>query len=91
MVTLAGEDPVASTLVATIRAGDLEGLARLLGEQPGLAAARIAFLLERLGRLQEAAAARQDIIDWCEERDAPLMAQWPKRELARLRTRHPDG
>ncbi|HZD03195.1 MAG TPA: ankyrin repeat domain-containing protein [Actinomycetes bacterium] len=42
MVTLAREDPVASTLMATIRAGDLEGLERLLGEQPGLAAARIA-------------------------------------------------
>ncbi len=41
MVTLAREDPVALTLVATIRAGDLEGLGRLLGERPGLAAARI--------------------------------------------------
>jgi hypothetical protein len=42
MVTLAREDPVASTLVATIRGGDLEGLERLLREHPGLAAARIA-------------------------------------------------
>jgi ankyrin repeat protein len=42
MVTLAREDPVASTLVATIRAGDLQGLERLLGEHPGLATARIA-------------------------------------------------
>ncbi len=42
MVTLAREGPVASTLVATIRGGELEGLERLLREHPGLAAARIA-------------------------------------------------
>lgn len=46
-----------------------------------------AFLLERLGRLQEAVAAWQYIIDWCDSYDAPLTAEWPKRELARLRTR----
>jgi tetratricopeptide (TPR) repeat protein len=50
-----------------------------------------AFLLERLGRLQEAAAAWQSIIDWCDSHDAPLTAEWPKRELARLRTRLSDG
>jgi tetratricopeptide (TPR) repeat protein len=50
-----------------------------------------AFLLERLGRLQEAAAAWQFIIDWCEEHDAPLTAEWPRRELARLRARLSDG
>jgi tetratricopeptide (TPR) repeat protein len=50
-----------------------------------------AFLLERLGRLLEAAAAWQYIIDWCDSHDAPLTAQWPKRELARLRTRLSDG
>jgi tetratricopeptide (TPR) repeat protein len=44
-----------------------------------------AFLLERLGRLQEAVAAWQFIIDWCESRGATLTAEWPKRELARLR------
>lgn len=44
-----------------------------------------AFLLERLGRLQEAVAAWQFIIDWCPSHDAALTAEWPKRELARLR------
>jgi tetratricopeptide (TPR) repeat protein len=50
-----------------------------------------AFLLERLGRLQEAAAAWQFIIDWCDAHDAPLTAEWPRRELARLRARLSDG
>ncbi len=50
-----------------------------------------AFLLERLGRLEEAEAAWQDIIDWCDSHDAPLTAQWPKRELARLRARPSGG
>lgn len=50
-----------------------------------------AFLLERLGRLQEAAAAWQYIIDWCDAHGAPLTAEWPRRELARLRARLSDG
>jgi protein O-GlcNAc transferase len=50
-----------------------------------------AFLLERLGRLEEAAAAWQSIIDWCQSHDAPLTAQWPRRELERLRGRLTDG
>ncbi|HEX6676591.1 MAG TPA: hypothetical protein VF486_16390 [Actinomycetes bacterium] len=50
-----------------------------------------AFLLERLGRLEEAAAAWQYVLDWCEEHDAPLTAEWPARELARLRARLSDG
>lgn len=50
-----------------------------------------AFLLERLGRLQEAVAAWQYIIDWCQSHDAPLTAEWPRRELERLRGRLPDG
>jgi tetratricopeptide (TPR) repeat protein len=44
-----------------------------------------ALLLEREGRLQDAAAAWQSVIDWCELHDAPLTAEWPRRELARLR------
>jgi tetratricopeptide (TPR) repeat protein len=50
-----------------------------------------AFLLERLGRLEEAATAWQSILDWCEEHDAPLTAEWPERELARLRARLSGG
>ncbi len=50
-----------------------------------------AFLLERLGRLREAMAAWQFIIDWCDSHDAPLTAEWPRRELARLRARLSDG
>src|SRR6266498_1009685 len=50
-----------------------------------------AFLLERLGRLGEAAAAWQSILDWCDQHDAPLTAEWPRRELARLRARLSDG
>jgi tetratricopeptide (TPR) repeat protein len=50
-----------------------------------------AFLLEQLGRLGEAAAAWQYILDWCEEHDAPLTAEWPAQELARLRARLSDG
>jgi tetratricopeptide (TPR) repeat protein len=49
------------------------------------------FLLERLGRLQEAAAAWQFIIDWCDAHGAPLTAEWPKRELARVRRKLSDG
>jgi uncharacterized protein len=41
MVTLAGDDPVATVLAAAIRAGDLDALGRLLNERPGLASARI--------------------------------------------------
>jgi hypothetical protein len=41
MPTLASDDPVATALVGAVRDGDLEALARLLGEHPGLAAARI--------------------------------------------------
>lgn len=50
-----------------------------------------AFLLERLGRLEEAVAAWQSIIDWCQSHDAPLTAEWPRRELERLRGRISDG
>lgn len=41
MVTLASGDPIAGALLGAIRGGDLETLERLLGEQPGLASARI--------------------------------------------------
>ncbi len=42
MVTFQSGDSVATALVEAIRGGDLQALGRLLGEQPGLASARIA-------------------------------------------------
>ena len=44
-----------------------------------------AFLLEREGRLRESAEAWQGIVDWTEARGLTLEAEWPKRELRRLR------
>jgi tetratricopeptide (TPR) repeat protein len=43
-----------------------------------------AFLLEREGRLDEAAQAWRTIVDWHEERGDELHVGWPKRELARV-------
>ena len=43
-----------------------------------------AFLLERLGRLAEAAGEWRFIIGWCEEHDALIEAQWPRQELQRI-------
>ena len=43
-----------------------------------------AFLLERLGRLAEAAAEWRFIVGWCEEHDAPIEAQWPRETLHRI-------
>jgi tetratricopeptide (TPR) repeat protein len=42
------------------------------------------FLLQRLGRLDEAADERRAIVNWCEARGYELDAEWPRRELARL-------
>jgi tetratricopeptide (TPR) repeat protein len=44
-----------------------------------------AFLLERLGRLTDAAAEWETIIAWLRERDYDVQAEWPERELERLR------
>jgi tetratricopeptide (TPR) repeat protein len=44
-----------------------------------------AFLLEREGRLTEAADAWRSIIEWNESRGLTLQTDWPKRELERLR------
>lgn len=49
-----------------------------------------ALLLERLGRLEEAAAAWQSVIAWCDSHQAPLTAEWPRQELARLRVKGHD-
>lgn len=42
MTTIADDDPLAVTLTGAIRGGDLEALARLLDQNPGLATIRIA-------------------------------------------------
>src|SRR5262249_39242444 len=44
-----------------------------------------AFLLERLGRSDEAVAEWGAIIAWSRERGADEDAEWPEREIARLR------
>jgi hypothetical protein len=44
-----------------------------------------AFLLEREGRLAEAATAWQHIVDYCDERGWDLTAAWPRQELQRIR------
>jgi tetratricopeptide (TPR) repeat protein len=46
-----------------------------------------AFLLEREGRLGEAAEAWQEIIAWNEARGFELQTVWPRRELDRLSSR----
>jgi tetratricopeptide (TPR) repeat protein len=46
-----------------------------------------AFLLERQGRLVEAAREWRFIIGWCEERRDASAADWPRRELQRLEAR----
>jgi tetratricopeptide (TPR) repeat protein len=46
-----------------------------------------AFLLERVGRLEEAIEAWRYILDYNESRGYELQADWPTRELERLRAR----
>ena len=43
-----------------------------------------AFLLERLGRLDESINTWQSIIGWNEARGYNLQTQWPKQEIQRL-------
>jgi cytochrome c-type biogenesis protein CcmH/NrfG len=50
-----------------------------------------AFLLEREGRLTEAAEAWREIVDWHEARGFMLQTEWPRRELERLRRRIAQG
>jgi len=50
-----------------------------------------AFLLEGEGRLEEAVEAWRSIVEWNESRGFTLQAEWPKRELERLRRRVADG
>jgi tetratricopeptide (TPR) repeat protein len=44
-----------------------------------------AFLLERERRLQEAATAWQEIIDWNDTRGYTLQTEWPRQERDRIR------
>jgi tetratricopeptide (TPR) repeat protein len=46
-----------------------------------------AFLLEREGRLDEAAEAWRSIIAWCDERGYELDTVWPRQELERVLSR----
>jgi tetratricopeptide (TPR) repeat protein len=43
-----------------------------------------AFLLEKQGRLAEAAAEWRFIVGWCEHHGYAITADWPRRELQRL-------
>jgi tetratricopeptide (TPR) repeat protein len=45
-----------------------------------------AFLLERVGRLADAADVWRSIIEWNEARGFTLQTEWPKQELERLGT-----
>ena len=43
------------------------------------------FLLQRLGRLEEAIVEWEAIVAWLVDHDYPVQTEWPKREIARLR------
>jgi tetratricopeptide (TPR) repeat protein len=48
-----------------------------------------AFMLEREGRLAQAADAWRSIIEWNQSRGFTVQTEWPKQELERLRTGDP--
>jgi tetratricopeptide (TPR) repeat protein len=50
-----------------------------------------AFLLERLGRLAEAAAEWRFIVGWMEERGETVHLDWPRQELHRLTAQQAGG
>ena len=84
----APEDVRAHRLLASaeLAAGQYEQARRIVDAGLGLAPLHsIAFLLERQGRTGEAADAWRSILRWHEERGDSLGAEFPKRELARLR------
>jgi ankyrin repeat protein len=87
MVTLAGDDPAAAALVAAVRGGDVEGLRRLLGEHPGLAAARIRdgqgvlrtplhVATDWPGHFPGAAAVIASLVRAGADTDAPVEGSW---------------
>lgn len=59
---------------------------KTLAADPTLVDARysLAFLLERLGRLEEAAEQWRAIIDFLKANGFEIEAEWPERELSRL-------
>jgi tetratricopeptide (TPR) repeat protein len=50
-----------------------------------------AFLLEKLGRLAEAADEWRFIVDWNAARGETIHIDWPRRELRRLESQLPSG
>lgn len=64
----------------------LEHWHRALAIDPAVVDARysMAFLFERLGRLEEAAGQWRAIIDFLKKGGFEIEAEWPKRELARI-------
>jgi RNA polymerase sigma factor (sigma-70 family) len=77
---LAGQGRPEEALAAWQRVFELDG------ERISARYSRV-FLLERLGRLEEAEAEWEAIIAWLRERDYEIQAQWPERELTRLRAK----
>jgi tetratricopeptide (TPR) repeat protein len=69
--------------------GPLADWRRALELEPENIGARYssAFLLERVGRFDEATAAWRSIVEWNEARGYALQTAWPERELERLRSR----
>jgi len=75
-LALAPDDPVLIESRAEARAGTADHIGPLYMS---------AFLLERMGRRQEAIDNWQAIIDWSERRGYQLDTIWPKQELKRLK------
>ena len=73
----AARDQVDDALALWRRAGELDP-EDISGEYAA------AFLLERTGRIADAADRWRGIIRWCTARGLELERQWPARELARL-------
>jgi tetratricopeptide (TPR) repeat protein len=84
---------IASRGEAKAGLGDVEGaladwrLAVELAREDIGALYSSAFLLEREGRLDEAAAMWQAVVSWNEARGYELQTAWPRRELERLSSR----